>query len=121
MFSSKTFLALAAAATAFVQVSAITCYYIDTPTPDAGVDALQGSINYAIGHTLGEAYPNKGININTTLIRHDDGTYDVYSYNLTVEDTANADVIALVESWDHTTLDGLSASWLVDAVTCIDN
>lgn len=46
MFFSKTILALATAATAFVQVSAITCYYIDTPTPDSGVDALQASINY---------------------------------------------------------------------------
>lgn len=58
---------------------------------------------------------------NTTLIRHDDGTYDVTSYNLTVSDSANADVIALAESWDQTTLDGLYANWLVDAVTCIDN
>ncbi|KAJ3721098.1 hypothetical protein C8R42DRAFT_563917, partial [Lentinula raphanica] len=88
-----------------------TCYFIMTPTPDLGPDALQTDINYAVGHTIGEEYPNHDLtDDNAPLVRHNDGTYDVMSV-ISVSGETPADVGAFVKSWELQTINGIVAQW----------
>ncbi|KIK56272.1 hypothetical protein GYMLUDRAFT_47274 [Collybiopsis luxurians FD-317 M1] len=126
MFFAKTLVALIASATIAVaspvsrQASnSTTCFFIMTPTPDLGPDSLQTDINYAIGHTLGEHYPNTLLeDDNAPLVRHNDGTYDVESV-ISVQGQAPADVGAFVKSWEGTTINGIVAEWAVGAADCV--
>ncbi|KAF9025453.1 hypothetical protein BDZ89DRAFT_1068328 [Hymenopellis radicata] len=94
-----------------------TCDFIMTPTPDLGAEELQTSIDYAVGHTVGEAYPNTLLTDDNSLVRHNDGTYDVRSI-IEVNDVPAADVGATVEAWEGTVLDGLNVQWAVGAANC---
>ncbi|KAF9019989.1 hypothetical protein BDZ89DRAFT_1072574 [Hymenopellis radicata] len=118
---SKSFIAVAILATVAlatpVKRASTTCDFIMTPTPDLGADELQTSINYAVGHAVGAAYEGKTLTTENSLVRHDDGTYDVYS-TIEVTDVDPATVGATVESWDETILDGLYAQWKVNAANC---
>ncbi|KAF5356473.1 hypothetical protein D9757_012471 [Collybiopsis confluens] len=126
MFFAKTVVALIAAATVAVanpvtrqDGESTTCFFIMTPTPDLGATALQTDNNFAIGHTIGVEFPNTVFDIqNDPIIRHDDGTYDVETI-LSVTGQTAADVGAFVESWAHTTLDGIQAKWFVNAADCV--
>ncbi|EIM83397.1 uncharacterized protein STEHIDRAFT_113534 [Stereum hirsutum FP-91666 SS1] len=117
MFFTRAFLAFVVAASAVATPVAradddnTTCYFLMTPTPDLGADALQTSINFAISNTLGENYPGEEITDETQpLVRHLDGTYDVVSL-VAVEGETLTDVGAEVKSWEGETLDGLYAQW----------
>jgi hypothetical protein len=125
---SKSFATLATLAFATLSVASATpakrqdatkstCYFIMTPSPDLGAENLEASINYAIGHTVGQHYPNTPLRDDNTLFRHNDGTYDVTSI-ITVDGVAPADVNAFVNGWDEQTLDGLAVEWKVNAVNC---
>ena len=71
----------------------------------------------AVGHTVAVEYTGKAINGEHSLVRHNDGTYDVHS-TIEVEGVDAAEVGAFVESLDEATLDGLYAEWKVNAVNC---
>ncbi|KAJ3807566.1 hypothetical protein F5876DRAFT_79593 [Lentinula aff. lateritia] len=97
-----------------------TCYFIMTPTPDLGPDALQTDINYAIGHTVGEEYSDQILtDENAPLVRHNDGTYDVMSV-ISVSGETPADVGAFVETWESQTISGIVAQWFVGAADCVE-
>ncbi|THU88907.1 hypothetical protein K435DRAFT_865846 [Dendrothele bispora CBS 962.96] len=126
MFFAKTLVALAVAATVAVAnpvprqaANSTTCFFIMTPTPDLGPQELQTDINFAIGHTLGEHFPNTVLeDDNQPLVRHNDGTYDVTSV-ISVTGQTPADVGAFVESLAGTTIDGIVAEWAVGAADCV--
>ncbi|KAF9025442.1 hypothetical protein BDZ89DRAFT_1040594 [Hymenopellis radicata] len=117
MFSKSFFATIFLATVAIVSAESTTCDFIMTPTPDLGAEELQTSINYAVGHSVGVAYPNTVLSDVNTLVRHNDGTYDVRSI-IEVTDVPAADVGATVEAWEGTVLDGLSAQWAVGAANC---
>ncbi|KAJ3721329.1 hypothetical protein DFJ43DRAFT_1094653 [Lentinula guzmanii] len=127
MFSAKTLCALLAAATVAAaspfrrqDSNSTTCYFIMTPTPDLGPDTLQTDINYAVGHTIGEEYPNHDLtDDNAPLVRHNDGTYDVTSV-ISVSGETPADVGAFVKTWESQTIDGIVAQWYVGAADCVE-
>ncbi|KAJ3930390.1 MAG: hypothetical protein NXY57DRAFT_1012253 [Lentinula lateritia] len=128
MIFAKTLVALVVAGATFAVANPVgrqdsnstTCYFIMTPTPDLGPDDLQTDINYAIGHTVGEEYPNHILtDDNAPLVRHDDGTYDVMSV-ISVSGETPADVGAFVETWESQTISGIVAQWFVGAADCVE-
>ncbi|KAF8918704.1 hypothetical protein CPB85DRAFT_1430398 [Mucidula mucida] len=116
-FFAVAFLATVALAAPAVKRGSTTCDFIMTPSPDLGADELQTSINYAVGHAVGAAYEGKTLMTKNSLVRHDDGTYDVHSI-IEVTNVDPAEVGATVESWDDTVLDGSDTQWAVGAANC---
>ncbi|KAF8875276.1 hypothetical protein CPB85DRAFT_1504627 [Mucidula mucida] len=118
-----TFLATALATP--VKRESTTCDFVMTPSEDRGVDALQHLLTLlpAVGRTVGETYPDTFITDVNTLVRHDDGTYDVHSV-IEVTDVPAAEVAAVVEAWAGTVLinnpdiPGLDIEWAVGAANC---
>ncbi|KAJ4473566.1 hypothetical protein J3R30DRAFT_3296092 [Lentinula aciculospora] len=125
MFFAKTLVAWIVAVTVAVanpvsrqDSNSTTCFFIMTPTPDLGPDALQTDINYAVGHTVGEEYPNHDLtDDNAPLVRHNDGTYDVESV-ISVAGEPPADVAAFIDTWEGQTISGIAAQWVVGAANC---
>ncbi|EIM88887.1 uncharacterized protein STEHIDRAFT_109208 [Stereum hirsutum FP-91666 SS1] len=122
MFSFKSLLALVSVSALFaVSVNAegnsTTCDFTMAPTPDLGVDALQSSVNFAIGSTIGEEYPSTVLTDVNTLTSNADGTYTVHSV-ISVTDQDGASVGQFVETWVGQSLYGIQAYWLVDAAKC---
>ncbi|TFL00011.1 hypothetical protein BDV98DRAFT_569822 [Pterulicium gracile] len=98
---------------------AVKCYFIVTPSPNLGPEALQTSINYAVGRKTGGSWPNTILQTDNKIFEHNDGTYDLESI-IEVDGVGAADIITFVESWDEETIDGLQAQWKVNAVNCYD-
>ncbi|KAF5356474.1 hypothetical protein D9757_012470 [Collybiopsis confluens] len=127
MFSAKTVVvALIAAATGAVanpvsrQDDGGTCSFIMTPTPDLGAtEDAHTDLNFAIGHTIGNTFLDKSIDfVNDPVIANGGGTYNITTEQIGVEGVPTTVVLALVESWAQTTIDGIAAEWFVNSVDC---
>lgn len=126
---SKVFFALATATLALAAPSArqlegaATCTYELTPsTPFTSTDpnTVAAEFNYTLGHSIGSAYPNKGIDgtPEQDVVANSDGSYTVTD-TFAVEGVTEAELKATVLAWLGSQLTGFSIeNWTVDGVTC---
>ncbi|RDB18940.1 hypothetical protein Hypma_014297 [Hypsizygus marmoreus] len=119
MFFSKVFVALAAVVVvaASPMKRAPSCSYTLTPTAAVSGD-LTAEFNYTLGLALVDKFPFGTLfSPGTTYNDNGDGTYSVGSA-FSAEGFTDEEIAAIIIGLDGETLQGLTADWHVDTVSC---